>query len=704
MQIESKSFFILALIGSIILFLAIIVTILLLLIEKKEGWNQYDSYILSLFWSPSSCYSKKENKEECFNRLDELGINYSFIIHGLWPTYASGEEIEPCNEDEDDQIEVSFDKEYEKNLSKNWPGLYSSDHKMWNHEYNKHGYCYIKRLKKNVKKDYKKYFEQTLKLFGDYQYLFDVIFPDTPRGLQTVSKDKFKEFLEESRFKLKSSDYSLQCVENKENNSMVLSEIWFKYDFDFNPIKDIRITENCPERFDIYFRDENRKPVWEKYDFYVLTVLWNPSYCREEGKECYKKLKEKELNIFRVHGLWPSYMNGVFPQWCNLDKNIEVNNYTQEMEDYWINIYKNNNKEFWEHEYNKHGYCLNQRMDVPVENYTYYFQETLRLYKKYELFNLIHELYPGLFPGVNKFTRQNFEKQLSYKYGNGSFAFTCLKINSEYYLFEVRLKLNIFLNFTTTKGRTTFDCPAEFNVELLEVEGPQKQAIDFDKAYDMYFFTILWLGTTCHQKGPQCYDRIKNVPKNIFTVHGLWPNLRNGTLPDWCNGKNDIEIDIKDNSLKKFVDKYWVSGYHTNEYFWGHEYNKHGYCYNQRKGYDVNNYEIYFNKVKDMFIDNNFENLFLDYFKKEDIKIEAGDMAINRTKFEKLFEEKGFSKDMYLIVCTNITVINETFYNPHISEIRIRYDLDFKLLRNATDKSEFDCPEIFYAQFLGESE
>ena len=144
---------------------------------------------------------------------------------------------------------------------------------------------------------------------------------------------------------------------------------------------------------------------------------------------------------------------------------------------------------------------------------------------------------------------------------------------------------------------------------------------------------------------------------------------------------------------------YWVSGYHTEKYFWGHEYNKHGYCYNQRNNYDVKNYEIYFQKCKDIFIENNFENLFLDYFKKEEIEIEAGDIAINRTKFEKFWEEKGFNKYNYLIVCTNIKN-NETVNNPHISEIRIRYDMDFTLLSNETDKSEFDCPEIFYAQFL----
>ena len=78
-------------------------------------------------------------------------------------------------------------------------------------------------------------------------------------------------------------------------------------------------------------------------------------------------------------------------------------------------------------------------------------------------------------------------------------------------------------------------------------------------------------------------------------------------------------------------------------------------------------------------------------------------MAINRTKFEAFFNEKGFSNDKYLIVCTNITD-DKNNTHPHISEMRIRYDLDFHLLKNETDVSEFDCPEIFYAQFFGKQD
>ena len=92
-----------------------------------------------------------------------------------------------------------------------------------------------------------------------------------------------------------------------------------------------------------------------------------------------------------------------------------------------------------------------------------------------------------------------------------------------------------------------------------------------------------------------------------------------------------------------------------------------------------------------------FANIFINLYKD---KITPGDMEINRKDVEKYFESKGFPKDTYLLVCTNITQKNEDEIKPHLLEIRIRFDLDFNILKNETDVSEFDCPDLFYAQFL----
>ena len=261
---ENKYIFLTLLSTSIFIFLGIIITVLLALMKKKEFWSEYDSYIFSLSWSPSLCYNKETNQEDCYRRLDELNINDSFIIHGLWPTYSSGEPMEDCNDDE--KINVSFSKEYANDLSEIWPGLlYSSDYEIWNNEYNKHGYCYIKRLRKSIHNDYIKYFDQSKNMLKALKHMFEITLYDTTQGVHNVSNNRIREILEEEDdLEIQPFTYIFHCTKNKQNNAYMLSEIWFKYDFNFNPTSNIYLEETCPE----------------------------------------------ELNILRIHGLWPSYSTG----------------------------------------------------------------------------------------------------------------------------------------------------------------------------------------------------------------------------------------------------------------------------------------------------------------------------------------------------------------------------------------------------------
>ena len=706
---KDKTYFLLFLIGFIILILGIMVTMMLILTEikekdqEKEDWNQYDSYIFSIVWPPSSCFNNNSDDEFCFNITTNLNIINNFTIHGLWPAYKSGRYPETCNKDK--KINITFeDEDYKKRLSLLWPQLHTSEENIWSNEYNKYGYCYIKRIGKNPEKDYKLYFDKAKEIIDEYGHLMEAILPNTPKGLHNVTKTKFKLFISDYIEKIDPSSYSLICVKNESNNTDILNEIKFKYDLNFTRINNIKSTENCPEKFQIYFDNDTRKPVYQLYDSYTYTLSWNNFFCYNKGRECYKKLKEKELNIFMIQGLWPSLKSEQPLQWCNIDEDIQIetedfpDDLKNNMQNYWIGVEKSD-KELWNFIYNKHGYCYVQKEWGNVTNYLPYFDKTINIYNWYELQNIFKEMYPEILPGVRTIDTKSFRIKLNEVFGANTFGIFCEKLEEDkYFLKELRIKIDIN-TFNITKEGTIRDqfCPEKFYLEILDKEGPQKQADGFYEVYDMYFFTILWLGTTCQIKGEQCYENIVNVPNNTFTIHGLWPSLKNGTLADWCNGKNDIDIEINDKELSTFMNTYYVSGYHTNEYFWGHEYNKHGYCYNQRKNLNVTHYEIYFKKVKDIFSNYNFSTIFLDIYKD---KIIPGDMEINRNEVESYFEEKNISKDKYLLVCTNITDTNITQFNPHLLEIRIRFDLEFNLLKNETDTSEFDCPEIFYAHFL----
>ena len=65
-----------------------------------------------------------------------------------------------------------------------------------------------------------------------------------------------------------------------------------------------------------------------KFDFYVLSLSWSPSFCKDtedKGREASEQCRGRPFS-FVVHGLWPQYERG-FPEYCQrpaprLDRNI----------------------------------------------------------------------------------------------------------------------------------------------------------------------------------------------------------------------------------------------------------------------------------------------------------------------------------------------------------------------------------------------
>src|SRR3954467_6131451 len=63
-----------------------------------------------------------------------------------------------------------------------------------------------------------------------------------------------------------------------------------------------------------------------KFDFYVLSLSWSPSYCEQAGERAPQQQCGARPYSFVVHGLWPQYERG-FPEFCQqpsprLDRNI----------------------------------------------------------------------------------------------------------------------------------------------------------------------------------------------------------------------------------------------------------------------------------------------------------------------------------------------------------------------------------------------
>lgn len=63
------------------------------------------------------------------------------------------------------------------------------------------------------------------------------------------------------------------------------------------------------------FAQKTGKPG--QFDYYVLSLSWSPTWCatkagREDGEQC---ASPRQLG-FVVHGLWPQYAKGGFPEQC----------------------------------------------------------------------------------------------------------------------------------------------------------------------------------------------------------------------------------------------------------------------------------------------------------------------------------------------------------------------------------------------------
>lgn len=75
-------------------------------------------------------------------------------------------------------------------------------------------------------------------------------------------------------------------------------------------------------------------------------------------------------------------------------------------------------------------------------------------------------------------------------------------------------------------------------------------------------------------------------PADSWTLHGLWPDLCDGTYPTYCTQApkyyniTAILTAASQNELLDYMNTYWLPNRGTSENFWEHEWNKHGTCVN----------------------------------------------------------------------------------------------------------------------------
>nr|BAC20936.1 Sc-RNase [Prunus salicina] len=120
------------------------------------------------------------------------------------------------------------------------------------------------------------------------------------------------------------------------------------------------------------------------YDYFQFVQQWPPATCRLSGKSCSKP----RLQIFTIHGLWPSnYSNPKIPSNCKgalfearkvypqLQLNLKIS---------WPDVKSGNETNFWQSEWNKHGTCSERTL-----NQMQYFERSDEMWNSYNITEIL---------------------------------------------------------------------------------------------------------------------------------------------------------------------------------------------------------------------------------------------------------------------------------------------------------------------------
>ena len=192
--------------------------------------------------------------------------------------------------------------------------------------------------------------------------------------------------------------------------------------------------------------------------------------------------------------------------------------------------------------------------------------------------------------------------------------------------------------------------------------------------YDAYVLAVQWGKTMCVSGGSSCEKKLSNIPKNHMSIHGLWPGMKSGARIAECN--QGAEISIVDDGSATFLEarKYWPSlNNNANTVFWGHEYNKHGYCYSNRiKDFD---YKKYFQRTIDLLKEKHINTLILDTFGEQ-----SGEYKVSFKDLKNKIKNK-LGGDYFSVVCKTISK------KQYLQEIRISFDDNFNYIKTSSGGS-----------------
>ncbi|CAA7396088.1 unnamed protein product [Spirodela intermedia] len=101
--------------------------------------------------------------------------------------------------------------------------------------------------------------------------------------------------------------------------------------------------------------------------FFYFVQQWPGSVCDTRQSCCYPTPGKPSAN-FGVHGLWPNYNDGVYPSNCDPHSPLDLSKISDllgRMQSEWpmLACPSSSGRQFWQHEWEKHGTCSESVLD-----------------------------------------------------------------------------------------------------------------------------------------------------------------------------------------------------------------------------------------------------------------------------------------------------------------------------------------------------
>lgn len=186
------------------------------------------------------------------------------------------------------------------------------------------------------------------------------------------------------------------------------------------------------------------------WDYISFSQTWAPEWISRnditmdnkcDSNSNYGSITTSNYNYFIIHGIWPDYNNGSFPQFCNLNTLPKFNITSLQPILWYLNRYWNNfrnSTELWEHEYYKHYSCA--RTDHYLGTELDYFKMGIIFYRKWNILEILKS--NGIFPDNTLYYATKTIVNVIQKKLNSTIIITC----PDDTLNEVRICINKDMN------------------------------------------------------------------------------------------------------------------------------------------------------------------------------------------------------------------------------------------------------------------